>query len=71
MKSEQEQVEGQAVSRAILDGDARAWNQFQEAFGELIENAASGRAKSRKLRAEFSVEDVVHGFMADKLLDQP
>ena len=71
MDSNQEQTEGQRIAKAILASDANAWDDFQRVYGEVISRVASKRAKSIKLRSEFSAEDIVNGFMADKLLDRP
>ena len=71
MENDEEQVDGQLVARAILNGDPNAWDEFQEVFGDLISKMASDRARSTKLRAEFSPEDIVQGFVAERLLKQP
>ncbi len=71
MDNNREQIEGQAVAKAILAGDANAWKDFQLLFGDAIARIASKRAKSPKLRSEFSGDDIVNGFMAEKLLDRP
>ena len=71
MDQDKEVTEGQTIAKAILDGEANAWELFQLCFGDAISRIASKRAKSFSLQAEFSAEDIIHGFIAEKLLMQP
>lgn len=71
MDKDKEVTEGQAIAKAILNGEANAWERFQLCFDDAISGFASKRAKSFSLQAEFSSEDIVNGFMTEKLLSQP
>ena len=71
MQNKQEQVQGQTIAIAILAGKKSAWDEFHSLYGGMLLNFASRIADSCDLQSEFSAEDVVNDFLAEKVLNCP
>ena len=71
MDNDQEKSEGRTIAKAILIGDVNAWGDFLFRYGSTLARVAEKHSRSASLQSFFSTEDIVNGFLTDKLVARP
>ena len=68
MDRSEEEIEGQAIAKAILAGNANAWNDLQSRYGGVLRRVAIRYSSSTALQSIFSTEDIINGFLTDRVI---